>query len=59
VAQNTARESEIESLKQAKEQLLKVKGSKPQKIIDKLSNQNEAQIDEISRLKTELAKAKG
>lgn len=48
---------EIESLKQAKAELLKVKG-KPQKIIDKLNSQIEQDIDEITRLRNELAKSK-
>ena len=58
VAKSMEAQKEIESLKQAKADLLKVKG-KPQKIIDKLNSQIEMDIDEITRLRTELAKSKG
>lgn len=55
VAKSQASMQEIESLKQAKAELLKVKG-KPQKIIDKLNSQIEQDIDEITRLRNELAR---
>jgi F0F1-type ATP synthase membrane subunit b/b' len=44
---------EIDLLKEAKQQLLKVKG-KPQKIIDELNQQIERDIQEITQLREQL-----
>lgn len=57
VAKSMESQKEIEQLKQAKQELLKVKG-KPQKIIDKLSTQIEDTIEENKRLQQELSMKK-